>query len=45
MKVLFLTDSLSELDGVGRYSVRLIEALERQRPGLEVRVKNVYELR
>lgn len=38
MKVLFLTDSLSELDGVGRYSVRLIEALERQRPGLEVRV-------
>jgi len=38
VKVLFLTDSLSELDGVGRYSVRLIEALERQRPGLEVRV-------
>ena len=38
MKVLFLTDSLSELDGVGRYSVRLIEALERQRPGLEVQV-------
>ncbi len=38
MKVLFLTDSLSELDGVGRYSVRLIEALERERPGLEVQV-------
>ena len=35
MRVLFLTDSLSELDGVGRYAVRLIEALERQHPGLE----------
>lgn len=38
MRVLFLTDSLSELDGVGRYAVRLIEALERQQPGLEVHV-------
>ena len=38
MRVLFLTDSLSELDGVGRYAVRLIEALERQHPGLEVHV-------
>ena len=38
MKVVFLTDSLSQLDGVGRYAVRLIEALERHRPDLEVRV-------
>ncbi len=38
MKVLFLTDSLSDLDGVGRYAHRLIAALERNRPGLEVHV-------
>ena len=38
MKVLFLTDSLSDLDGVGRYAMRLIAALEEQQPGLEVEV-------
>lgn len=38
MRVLFLTDSLSDLDGVGRYTVRLIHALEELRPGLEVEV-------
>ena len=38
MKVVFLTDSLSDLDGVGRYSVRLISALEALRPDLEVHV-------
>ena len=38
MRVLFLTDSLSDLDGVGRYAVRLIGALEALRPGFEVRV-------
>ena len=38
MRVLFLTDSLSDLDGVGRYAVRLIAALERLRPGFELRV-------
>lgn len=38
MKVLFLTDSLSDLDGVGRYAVRLISAMEALRPGLEVHV-------
>jgi phosphatidylinositol alpha-1,6-mannosyltransferase len=38
MRVLFLTDSLSDLDGVGRYAVRLIAALERLRPGLEIEV-------
>lgn len=38
MKVVFLTDSLSDLDGVGRYSVRLITAMERLRPDLEVHV-------
>jgi phosphatidylinositol alpha-1,6-mannosyltransferase len=36
MRVLFLTDSLSDLDGVGRYAVSLIQALEELRPGLEV---------
>lgn len=38
MKVVFLTDSLSDLDGVGRYAVRLISALEALRPELEVHV-------
>lgn len=38
MKVLFLTDSLSDFDGVGRYTIRLIQAMERVRPGLEVEV-------
>ena len=31
MKVLFLTDSLSDLDGVGRYAVRLIAAMRLDR--------------
>lgn len=38
MRVLFLTDSLSDLDGVGRYAVRLIAAMEKQRPELEVEI-------
>ena len=38
MRVLFLTDSLSDLDGVGRYAVRLITALEELEPRLEVEV-------
>ena len=38
MKVVFLTDSLSDLDGVGRYSTALISALEALRPDLEVHV-------
>lgn len=38
MRVLFLTDSLSDLDGVGRYTVRLIQALERADPRFEPRV-------
>jgi phosphatidyl-myo-inositol dimannoside synthase len=38
MRVLFLTDSLSDLDGVGRYTVCLIHALEELRPGIEVEV-------
>lgn len=38
MRVLFLTDSLSDLDGVGRYAVRLITTLERVCPDLEVEV-------
>ena len=32
LKVLYLTDSLSELDGVGRYAMGLIAALERANP-------------
>ncbi|MFN0009486.1 MAG: glycosyltransferase family 4 protein [Planctomycetota bacterium] len=38
MRVLFLTDSLSDLDGVGRYAVRLLLAMERRRPELEFEV-------
>ena len=38
MRVLYLTDSLSDLDGVGRYAVRLIHALEELEPGLQVEV-------
>lgn len=38
MRVLYLTDSLSDLDGVGRYAVRLIRALEQLEPSLEVEV-------
>ncbi len=38
MRVLYLTDSLSDLDGVGRYAVRLISALEALHPALEVEV-------
>jgi len=38
MRVLYLTDSLSDLDGVGRYAVRLVSALEQLEPDLEVRV-------
>jgi len=38
MKVLFLTDSLSDLDGVGRYSMRLISALEVERADIDVHV-------
>ena len=38
MRALFLTDSLSDLDGVGRYAMRLIAAMERLQPDLEVHV-------
>ena len=38
MRVLFLTDSLSDLDGVGRYAIRLIAAMESLEPGLDVQV-------
>ena len=38
MRVLFLTDSLSDLDGVGRYTIRLVRAMEALRPDLEVEV-------
>jgi phosphatidyl-myo-inositol dimannoside synthase len=33
-----MTDSLSDLDGVGRYAMRLIEGLEELEPGLEVEI-------
>ncbi len=36
MRVLYLTDSLSDLDGVGRYAMRLVEALQAEDPALEV---------
>ena len=35
MKVLFLTDSLSDLDGVGRYTMRLIAAMQKLEPSLK----------
>jgi phosphatidylinositol alpha-1,6-mannosyltransferase len=38
LRVLFLTDSLSDLDGVGRYGVNLIKAMHVLRPELEVHV-------
>jgi phosphatidylinositol alpha-1,6-mannosyltransferase len=38
MRVLFLTDSLSDLDGVGRYTVRLLTAIEEQDPDLEFEI-------
>jgi phosphatidylinositol alpha-1,6-mannosyltransferase len=38
MRVLFLTDSLSDIDGVGQYTLRLIEAMQRLEPDLEVEV-------
>lgn len=38
MKVLYLTDSLSDLDGVGRYALGLIQALQRAEPDLRVEV-------
>jgi len=36
MRVLYLTDSLSDLDGVGRYAVRLVASLQEADPSLEV---------
>lgn len=39
MRVLFLTDSLSDFDGVGRYTIRLIKAMEALRPDLVVSVR------
>lgn len=38
MRVLYLTDSLSDLDGVGRYTFRLIAAMEALRPDLEIEI-------
>lgn len=38
LRVLYLTDSLSDLDGVGRYTFSLLQALERERPGFEPRI-------
>ncbi len=37
MRILYLTDSLSDLDGVGRYAVRLVSALQELEPALEPR--------
>jgi glycosyltransferase involved in cell wall biosynthesis len=38
MRVLYLTDSLSDLDGVGRYGVRLLSAIEDAGEGIEIEV-------
>jgi len=37
MRVLYLTDSLSDLDGVGRYGANLVGALQQLDPSLEAR--------
>ncbi len=38
LRVLYLTDSLSDLDGVGRYTNSLLAALEQERAGFEPRI-------
>ena len=38
LRVLYLTDSLSDLDGVGRYAFSLLSALEEEADGFEPRV-------
>jgi glycosyltransferase involved in cell wall biosynthesis len=38
MRVLVLTDSLADTDGVGRYTIRLMTAIQRLRPGTAVEV-------
>jgi len=38
LRVLYLTDSLSELDGVGRYTLELLRALGAERPDFEPRL-------
>ena len=38
MRVLYLTDSLSDLDGVGRYSMRLIDGIQKLDPAVEAEV-------
>lgn len=38
MRVLYLTDSLSDLDGVGRYTIGLVSALEELDPDLRAEV-------
>lgn len=38
LRVLYLTDSLSDLDGVGRYTLSLLRALEAEAPGFEPRI-------
>lgn len=37
LRVLYLTDSLSDLDGVGRYAVELVSAIEGRRADLDAR--------
>lgn len=36
MRIAVLTDSLADTDGVGRYTVRLMAAVQRARPGTEI---------
>lgn len=38
LRVLYLTDSLSDLDGVGRYTLSLLRALEAEAPGFQPRI-------
>src|SRR6516165_9425663 len=38
MRIAVLTDSLADTDGVGRYAIRLLSAIQSKRPGTEVEV-------
>ncbi|MBI3818219.1 MAG: glycosyltransferase family 4 protein [Planctomycetes bacterium] len=38
MRILVLTDSLADTDGVGRYTIRLMRAIERLRPNVQIEV-------
>ena len=38
MRIAVLTDSLADTDGVGRYTIRLMRAIEAKEPGTQIEV-------